>query len=94
MHARLIRFLDHLSSGGIPGQHLVSSSSSNPASTLTPTAGAGAGGDVLLLPTGAESSEYEETVTSLPELEEELQVVYGSAEQLLDYHRVSRPTYC
>ncbi|CDR87365.1 uncharacterized protein SPSC_00491 [Sporisorium scitamineum] len=37
---------------------------------------------------------WQEKVTSLPELEKPLQLVYGSAEQLLDYHRVSRPTYC
>ena len=37
---------------------------------------------------------WQETVTSLPELEQPLHLVYGSAEQLLDYHRVSRPTYC
>ncbi|GAC93656.1 N-acetylglucosaminidase [Pseudozyma hubeiensis SY62] len=37
---------------------------------------------------------WQEKVTSLPELEKPLHLVYGSAEQLLDYHRVSRPTYC
>ncbi|CBQ73971.1 conserved hypothetical protein [Sporisorium reilianum SRZ2] len=37
---------------------------------------------------------WHDKVTSLPELEKPLQLVYGSAEQLLDYHRVSRPTYC
>lgn len=37
---------------------------------------------------------WQEDVTSLPELEKPLHLVYGSPEQLLDYHRVSRPTYC
>ncbi|CCF51528.1 hypothetical protein NDA11_005660 [Ustilago hordei] len=37
---------------------------------------------------------WQEKVTSLPELEKPLHLVYGSPEQLLDYHRVSRPTYC
>lgn len=37
---------------------------------------------------------WHEPVTSLPELEKPLHLVYGSPEQLLDYHRVSRPTYC
>lgn len=37
---------------------------------------------------------YDEAVTSLPELEVELHIAYPSADQLLDYHRVSRPTYC
>ncbi|SPO32502.1 uncharacterized protein UTRI_04246 [Ustilago trichophora] len=37
---------------------------------------------------------WQESVTILPELEKPLHLVYGSAEQLLDYHRVSRPTYC
>nr|CDI54330.1 conserved hypothetical protein [Melanopsichium pennsylvanicum 4] len=35
---------------------------------------------------------WQEKVTSLAELEKPLHLVYGSAEQLLDYHRVSRPT--
>lgn len=37
---------------------------------------------------------WQHEVTSLPELEKPLHLVYSSAEQLLDYHRVSRPTYC
>ncbi|SPO27718.1 uncharacterized protein UTRI_04246_B [Ustilago trichophora] len=37
---------------------------------------------------------WQKPVSSLPELENPLHLVYGSAEQLLDYHRVSRPTYC
>ncbi|KAK0529924.1 hypothetical protein OC834_003490 [Tilletia horrida] len=37
---------------------------------------------------------YASEVSELPELDVELELVYGSADQLLDYHRVSRPTYC
>ncbi|PWN52409.1 glycoside hydrolase [Violaceomyces palustris] len=33
-------------------------------------------------------------VDRIQELEEPLLIVYGSPDQLLDYHRVSRPTYC
>ncbi|CAD6915555.1 unnamed protein product [Tilletia controversa] len=43
--------------------------------------------------TGTETM-YNSLVVELPELEVELELVYGSADQLLDYHRVSRPTYC
>ncbi|EPQ29766.1 uncharacterized protein PFL1_02439 [Pseudozyma flocculosa PF-1] len=43
---------------------------------------------------GAGEAAAEQVVYCLPELEEDLKIVYGSAEQLLDYHRVSRPTYC
>uniref|UniRef100_V5GUL9 beta-N-acetylhexosaminidase n=2 Tax=Kalmanozyma brasiliensis (strain GHG001) TaxID=1365824 RepID=V5GUL9_KALBG len=45
-------------------------------------------------PGGRRNWGWQEKVTSLPELEKPLHLVYGSAEQLLDYHRVSRPTYC
>lgn len=37
---------------------------------------------------------WQEEVHRLEELETPLQVVYASPDQLLDYHRVSRPTYC
>ncbi|KAK0555643.1 hypothetical protein OC861_000127 [Tilletia horrida] len=45
-------------------------------------------------PAPGTQTEYESEVTELPELDVELELVYGSADQLLDYHRVSRPTYC
>lgn len=50
--------------------------------------------EVLLNADLAEDESYEEEVTSLPELAVPLSVVYGSGDQLLDWFRVVKPTYC
>lgn len=83
MHHRLIRFLDHIEAGGEVGKPLGGQQGTGEVEQ-----------GVLLRPNGAEHLVYEEEVTSLPELEVELHVAYPSADQILDYHRVSRPTYC
>lgn len=36
----------------------------------------------------------DDEVTEIPELEANLEIVFSSADQILDYQRVSRPTYC
>ena len=81
LYRRLDAFLQHVKQGGEPGVPLNGES------------------DVMLEVSSAdvdndEPEEWKEKVNSLPELEKELRVVYGSPDQLLDYHRVSRPTYC
>ncbi|KAL9935424.1 hypothetical protein V8E36_005772 [Tilletia maclaganii] len=126
MHARIVRFLDHIDAGGLVGIP-TSSKRSTPATSSTrkdgvlldvsaavgidpspvqttpalisgqvpawsssaPAAAAGGSGEA-----GGTETLYGSEVFELPELEVELELVYGSAEQLLDYHRVSRPTYC
>ncbi|PWN46238.1 glycoside hydrolase [Ceraceosorus guamensis] len=82
MHSRLVAFLSHIQAGGEPGKAL---SQSQPTG---PNAG------VLLNAQGGQDASYDAPVDSLPELQVPLHVVYASALQLLDYHRVSRPTYC
>lgn len=88
MHLRVTRFLDHLERGGQVGEPLVGATGSSSDSI------GGDGVDVMLNATCAEDDAYEEQVNSIPELAIPLELVYGSAEQLLDYHRVSRVTYC
>jgi hypothetical protein len=80
LHLRVGRFLAHVQGGGQVGRCKNDEEED---------------AEVMLNATcGVDTSTYEEEVTSLEELAVPLQVVYGSADQLLDYHRVSRVTYC
>ncbi|CAO1635341.1 unnamed protein product [Sympodiomycopsis kandeliae] len=80
MHHRIARFLSHVENGGKVGQSLFGNHAAETG--------------VMLNSQGAELDDYEEEVTEIPELAVRLEVAYPSAVQLLDYHRVSRPTYC
>ncbi len=80
MCLRIRRFLEHMAAGGEIGVPLVDADSDDDE-------------QILLDPQLAEDEDYTDSVTSLPELAVPLHVVYASSDQLLDYHRVSRPTY-
>ncbi|KAE8264166.1 hypothetical protein A4X09_0g7041 [Tilletia walkeri] len=132
MHARIVRFLEHIDAGGQVGVPLSSTTTTKAsqqpkeradgvlldvsaaigidprpvqrtATLLASTTGAGDSVDTSSAANGGGSKNdgaggtetlYSTAVTELPELQVELELVYGSADQLLDYHRVSRPTYC
>lgn len=107
-HLRVSRFLDHIHKGGQVGLSFVKSGANKRITRLEDdmSEGFSDGQDdveeeeeeeeevMLNLKAGTEVGGYEEEVTSLAELAQPLQVVYSSADQLLDYHRVSRQTYC
>ena len=59
----------------------------NASEELVPTS------EVFYDPASAHNFDDEE-VTEIPELAADLEIVFSSADQLLDYQRVSRPTYC
>ncbi|CAO1626552.1 unnamed protein product [Parajaminaea phylloscopi] len=93
MHHRITRFLDHVTAGGHVGTVLSDGDGDGD------DGGEHEGGPSLRRTVPEPSADGEaapwwEPVTSLPELEVPLEVTYASADQLLDYHRVSRPTYC
>jgi len=79
---------------GLSLQTQASSSSDRLTETLAKAFASGVMLNPGITSEGEEGEEVEEQeVTEIPELEVELQLVYGSGDQLLDYHRVSRPTY-
>lgn len=85
MQARICAFLQHLAVGGqvgtpLPHEHAAAAPSASETALHSLDEG------VMLNPVGAQ---LDILADSLPELEVKLQVVYASAEQLLDYHRVS-----
>ncbi|KDN49945.1 glycoside hydrolase family 20 protein [Tilletiaria anomala UBC 951] len=81
MSTRIRRFLEHLLAGGQVGISLQDQSAADTE-------------QIMVNPSAAETDDYEEQVTSLPELAVKLHIVYSSPDQLLDYHRATRPTYC
>lgn len=92
-HLRISRFLNHIEKGGQVGMPL----KSNAEDEMNDDEFGRRDEDeeiMLNVAAGTDLGGYEEEVTSVAELAQPLQVVYSSADQLLDYHRVSRQTYC
>lgn len=109
MHLRIVRFLEHVRRGEEREKVRAAKANGKKSAEVAlrelalgvtdveeDAVGWQAEGGIMLRGEDVQDSggRYDETVTSLPELEVELHVAYPSAEQLLDYHRVSRPTYC
>lgn len=104
MSYRVRRFMEHLDAGGQVGvplnpdvgqmdiQDILSHSKTPEISTKNGTSHTDA------LDPGQFSADDEPStysfVTELPELAVPLETVFSSPNQILDYHRVSRPTYC
>lgn len=104
MSYRVRRLLEHLDAGGQLGVPLESPShqpdiptvlSANSTAQITTSNGHASLQNSLAghFSTEDEPSTYS-VVTEIPELAVPLELVFNSPNQILDYHRVSRPTYC
>jgi len=94
-HLRISKFLDHIKKGGQVGVPFIKKDDAEDGMREDVFIEQEGEEEVMLnIDAGTEVGGYEEEVTSVAELAQPLQVVYSSADQLLDYHRVSRQTYC